>query len=142
MATALSLALWIAALACLTGCVVPAFASGCAKQSSCAEDRAADSDGMDMMAGMASCPDAGHHRPAKPQDGKSVPGGGMSCCFLNVDVPAKMHAPVPQLLAAHVAVPVAIFNVTQAWTHSAQEFSPLVFHEGRDTLLQTHLLRI
>ncbi len=97
---------------------------------------------MDMMAGMASCPDAGHHRPAKPQDGKSVPGGGMSCCVLNVDVPTKMHAPVPQLTAAHMAIPSAIFDVNPAGTHSARELSVPVFHEGRDTLLQTRLLRI
>lgn len=135
------MALWMAALACVAGCAVPAFASGGAKQNSCAADPAADSDVVNMMAGMANCPHVEHLAPAKPNGEKSAP-GGMSCCFLNVDVPAKMHAPVPQLLAARVAVPVAIFNVTQAWTHSAQEFSPLVFHEGRDTLLQTHLLRI
>jgi hypothetical protein len=141
MATAFSLALWMAALACVTGCMVPAFASASPKRTSCPEESGTDL-GVGLMAGMANCPHAGHHSPAKPLGGKSAPSGGMSCCFLNANVPAKMRTPEPQLVAAHLAVPVAIFDVTPVWIHSAPALARPVIHQGRDTLLQTHLLRI
>ncbi len=143
MATALSMALWMAALACVTGCVLPSFASAKPKAIACAEDStAADAGEMDLMADMPNCPHAGHHGPAKPHDGKSSPSGGMTCCFQELNVPVKMHAPQPELLAVHVAVPVAIFDVTPVWTHSAPELTEPVLHAGTDTLLQTQLLRI
>jgi hypothetical protein len=142
MATALSMALWMAALACGTGCMLPAVASASPKPISCPEETAADPAGTDLIAGMTNCPRAGHHAPANQQGGKHAPSGGMSCCFLELNVPTRTHAPQPQIVAAHVAVPVLIFDVTPVWTHSAPEFSPPVDHAGRDTLLQTHLLRI
>lgn len=141
MATAFSLALWMAALACVTGCMVPAFANASPKHTSCPDESGTDL-GVGLMAGMANCPHVGHHSPAKPHGGKSAPAGGMSCCFLNANVPAKMRTPEPQLVAAHVAVPVAIFDVTPVWIHSAPALALPVIHQGRDTLLQTHLLRI
>lgn len=142
MATAITLTLWMAALACLTGCMLPAFADPSPKQISCPEPSAADPGGMDLVAGMANCPHAGHHNPANPQGGRRAPSGGMSCCFMELNVPTKLQTPQPQLVAARMAVPVTIFDVTPLWTHSALEFQVPVFRAGRDTLLQTHLLRI
>ncbi len=142
MATALSIALWMAALACVAGCVLSAFGSPNPKQISCPQQAATDPAGMDLMANMPSCPHAAHHGPANPQGGKRTPGGGISCYFLDLNVPTRRQTPQPQLVTAHLAVPVAILDVTPVWTHSAPEFSLAADHAGRDTLLQTHLLRI
>jgi hypothetical protein len=141
MVTAFSMALWMAALACVTGCMLPALASPGPKQISCPQE-AADPASMDLMSGIANCPHAAHRGPANQHGGKHTPGGRTSCCFLELNVPTRTHAPQPQLMAAHVAIPVLISDVTPLWTHSALEFSPPVNHAGRDTLLQTQLLRI
>ncbi len=138
MATALSMA----ALACVTGSVLRAFGSPNPKQISCPQEAATDPARMDWMANRPNCPHAAHHEPANPQGGKRAPSGGISCCFLELNVPTRMQTPQPQLVTAHLAVPVAIFDVTPVWIHSAPEFSLSVDHAGRDTLLQTHLLRI
>jgi hypothetical protein len=142
IATALSMAIWMVALACVTGYMPPAFGSPNLKQISCPQEAATGPAGMDLMANMPNCPHAAHHGPANPQGRKRTPSGGISCCFLELNVPTRMQTPQPQLVTAHLAVPVAIFNVMPAWTHSAPEFSLPVDYAGRDTLLQTHLLRI
>jgi hypothetical protein len=140
MATALSMARWMAALACVTGCMLPGFGSPNPKQISCPQEAATDPAGMDLMANTPNCPHAARHGPANLQGGKRTPSGGISCCFLELNVPTRMQT--PRLVTAHLAVPVVIFDVTPVWTHSAPEFSPRVDHAGRDTLLKTHLLRI
>jgi hypothetical protein len=83
MATALSMALWMAALACVTGCMLPAFGSPNRKQISCSQEAATDSAGMDLMANMPNCPHAAHRGPADPQGGKRARAAECHAAFLS-----------------------------------------------------------
>jgi hypothetical protein len=66
----------------------------------------------------------------------------MSCCPVEVTLASK-----PQPVTLHVALtthPLLIEDFTPATVRvfHATEFAPLLQHNGRDTLLQTQLLRI
>jgi hypothetical protein len=142
VATAISL--WMAVLACLMGCTLPSLANSDSNYASSAiHQDSAEQNQPDLMAGMENCP---HHSsgnsPAKPHDGKPVRGGGMSCCPVEVTVASR-----PETTTLHIALAPAFalesnFSlVTTTFFHTA-EFVPPVLHSGRDTLLETHLLRI
>jgi hypothetical protein len=142
-AVATGLSLWLAVLACLMGCTLPSFAGGGPVKASAAHENSADQKSPDLMAGMENCPHhSGGNAPAKPDKSKPVRGGGMSCCPVEVTVAAK---PAPVTL--HIA-PLSDFVLAPDFTletirffHSV-EYVPPVWHSGRDTLLETQLLRI
>jgi hypothetical protein len=136
-AVATGLSLWLAVLACLVGCTLPRFSD-----SATSIQENADGYGQSaLMAGMENCP---HHSsgnaPARQNGPKPVQGGRMSCCPVEVTVASK---PAMQ----HIA-PASDFGlesdfslVTIPFFHRAEFVSP-VSHSGRDTLLETHLLRV
>jgi hypothetical protein len=145
---ATGVSLWLAVLACLMGCAIPALAGSGASNAVVARAFLADqsptpSTQPDMMADMPNCP---HHSatnvPSKPNAPKPARSGGMSCCPVEVTVASKPHAATlhvartshPILLADVAPATVQVFRLT--------EFAPLLEHSGRDTLLQTQLLRI
>jgi hypothetical protein len=142
-AVATGLSMWLAVLACLMGCTLPSFASGGLVKASAAYENSADQNSPDLMAGMEKCPHhSGGNAPAKPNEPKPVRGGGMSCCPVEVTVASK-----PAMVTLHIApssdfVLALDFTVaTIRFSHSV-EFVPPVWHSGRDTLLETQLLRI
>jgi len=112
----------------------------------------------DLMAGMENCPHhSGGNAPAKPgpakpdptkpaptksNDPKPVPGGGMSCCPVEVTVASKPDTVRLQIAPAGNFVLVSDFRQTTIRFFHSVEFVPLAWHSGRDTLLETHLLRI
>jgi hypothetical protein len=143
-AVATGLSVWLAVLACLMGCTLPGLASAGSRKAASANENSAEQNSPDLMAGMEICP---HHHfggsaPAKPKDSKPAPGGHMSCCPLEVTV-----TPKPDIIKLRITLVqdfVLLANVELAATqfyHAAQSV-PLVPHGGRDTLLETHLLRI
>ena len=95
------------------------------------------------MAGMENCPHhSGGNSPAKPNGSKPVRGGAMSCCPLEVTVNPKPVTAVPQITPAPNFDLASDHNLaTICFFHSA-ELDPPVWHSGRDTLLETNLLRI
>jgi hypothetical protein len=159
---ATGMSLWLAALACLMGCTLPSYARSGASNASSAhansapenssqeksarqnstEQHSAEQNQPDLMADMPNCPHhSGSSAPAKPHDGKPVR-GGMSCCPVEVTVASK-----PDTVTLHVA-PASKFVLASDFTpvtirvfHAADFVSP-VLHSGRDTLLETQLLRI
>jgi hypothetical protein len=138
----------MAVLACLVGCTVPSLAnSGPLKAPSLnatsTRENAADQGESASMADMENCP---HHHsdnpPAKQNAPKPVPGGRMSCCPVEVTVASKPDTATHRIEPASDFVPQSGFSqLTTRFFHSV-EFVPPVWHSGRDTLLETHLLRV
>jgi hypothetical protein len=140
---ATGVSLWMAVLACLVGCTIPILASSGARDAPSMHEKSAEQNRPDLMADMPNCPHhSGGNAPAKPNDPKPVRGGGMSCCPVEVTVTSK-----PDTVTLHIA-PAGDFVLASDFTlatirffHSVEFVSP-VRHSGRDTLLETHLLRI
>lgn len=135
------MSLWLAVLACLLGCALPSFANSGSSSAAAIRENPAEPSQPDLMADMANCP---HHRggsPARPGGDKPA-SGGMSCCPVEVTVASK-----PDTVALHFApaqhfVLNAGFRPAAVQVYHAVEPAPPVWHSGRDTLLETQLLRI
>ncbi len=142
MATGLSL--WLAVLACLMGCTLPNLASAGSVKASSACHGSREQKSKDLMAGMQNCP---HHHfdgsaPAKPNGDEPVHSGNMPCCPVEVTVAAKpnmakLGIALPRNFVLHTSADLVTTRV-----YHAAESVPSVWHSGRDTLLETHLLRI
>src|SRR6202044_4166084 len=93
----------------------------------------------DLMANMENCPHhSGSSAPAKPNDGKPVPRGGvMSCCPVEVTVASKPDTVILRAAAARDFVPAADFSVIARRLFYSVDFVPFFRRSGRDTLLET-----
>ncbi len=130
----------MAVLACFVGCTLPAFAA--LESSPASVQEPLHPSQADLMADMDNCP---HHHsegdaPAKPNGGKPVRSGAMSCCPLEITVNQKWTATALGIVPHVVVMRSNIFLTLQF--HSAMEFESPVWHSGRDTLLETQLLRV
>ena len=165
---AAGLSLWLAALACLVGCTIPIIAnagsSGATtihntrslREARSIQENSAEQDQSvqpDLMAGMENCPHhSGGNAPAKPgpakpdptksNNPKRVPGGGMSCCPVEVTVASKPDTVRLEIAPAGNFVLVSDFRLAPNRFFHSVELVPPTWHSGRDTLLETHLLRI
>jgi hypothetical protein len=143
IATAMSL--WIAVLACLMGCTLPSLAGSFSAHAAAMQPNLPNQDQPELMAGMEDCPH--HHHsdgdgPAKPNDGIPVRGGGMSCCPVEATLAAKPDIAKLGITRAHDFMLRSNFNWVTIRFYQFAEFVPRVWHSGRNTLLETHLLRI
>jgi hypothetical protein len=162
-AVAAGLSLWLAALACLVGCTIPILANAGSsdatmihntrslREARSIQENSAEQDQPgqpDLMAGMANCPHhSGGNAPAKPGPTKQnsprrVPGGGMSCCPVEVTVASKPDTVRLEIAQAGNFVLAPDLRLTTIRFFHSVEFVPPAWHNGRDTLLETHLLRI
>jgi hypothetical protein len=140
---ATGVSLWIALLACLVGCTVPILASSGASSAPSVHDLSVEPGRPGVVADMPNCPHhSGRNAPAKPSGPRPGRGGGMSCCPVELTLASK-----PDTAALHIA-PASDFVLTSDFTlgkirflHSVN-FVPPIWHSGRDTLLETQLLRI
>ena len=167
---AAGLSLWLAALACLVGCTVPILANAGSihattihntrslHEARAIRENSAERSEPDLMAGMTNCPHhSGGNAPAKPgsakpdptkpaptksNDPKPVPGGGMSCCPVEVTVASKPDTVRLEIAPAGNFVLAPDLRLTTIRFFHSVEFVPPAWHSGRDTLLETHLLRI
>ena len=162
---AAGLSLWLAALACLVGCTVPILANAGSihattihntrslHEARSIRENSAEQSEPDLMAGMANCPHhSGGNAPAKPgpakphptksNNPKRVPGGGMSCCPVEVTVASKPDTVRLEIAPAGNFVLAPDLRLTTVRFFHSVEFVPPAWHSGRDTLLETHLLRI
>lgn len=140
---ATGVSLWMAVLACLMGCTVPILATPGATKAPTAHENSAEQNQPDLMADMPNCP---HHSagnaPAKPNQSAPVRGGGMSCCPVEVTVTPKPAAVTLHIAPASDFVLASDFTLAIIRNFHSVEFVPPVWHSGRDTLLETQLLRI
>jgi hypothetical protein len=161
-AMAAGLSLWLAALACLVGCTIPILANAESSNATTIHETRAihensaqqDQPGEpDLMANMANCP---HHSgessptkpgpaksaPTKPNSPKRVPGGAMSCCPVEVTVASKPDTVRLQIAPAGDSILAPDFRLAPIRFSHLLEFVPPAWQSGRDTLLETHLLRV
>jgi hypothetical protein len=161
-ALAAGLSLWLAALACVVGCTIPILAKSESTNTASIRENSAQQDQPgepDLMAGMANCPHhSGGNAPAKPGPAKSVPakppgptksnnpkrvpGGAMSCCPVEVTVASKPDTVRLQIAPAGDSLLAPDFRLTAIRFSHSVEFVPPAWQSGRDTLLETHLLRV
>jgi hypothetical protein len=164
---ATGLSLWMAVLACLVGCTVPALANSGPMAATSnktpsvsaapslyvapTQENAADQTQSASMADMENCPhhsgshsgrNSSNNAPAKPNGPKPVPGGRMSCCPVEVTVASKPTTATQRIESASDFVLESNFTLTTTRFFHSVEFVPPVRHSGRDTLLETHLLRV
>lgn len=141
-ATATLVSLWMAAMACFLGCALPVLANTDSPYASTAQVDAPDAASSEPMMGMENCPHHSGGNPAKtPNDGKSAPTSGMSCCPLEATVASKLKTE-PIHVAPAVLLLSSDLNFTISRFYDSVELVPLLGNSGRDTLLKTQLLRI
>jgi hypothetical protein len=137
------LSLWMAVVACLMGCTLPAFAKSDSVPAASIQEQKTQQNESGLMADMENCP---HHHsdggaPAKPHGGKPVRGGAISCCPLEITVAPKWDA-VALGIVPHVLLLRSNFSLMVARLYASVEIESRVWHSGRDTLLETQLLRV
>jgi hypothetical protein len=137
------ISLWMAVLACFMGCALPALANPDPFHTSSIQKSVAEHTLSEPMANMQDCPHhSGGNAPGKPSDRKPVPAGGISCCPLEVTVAPKANPAALGIAPAHAFVLVSNFHLVTVRLYRSVEIIPSVWHSGRDTLLETHLLRV
>jgi hypothetical protein len=140
---ATGVSLWMGVLACLVGCTVPILASSGASSAPLMHENSAEPNQPGVMADLPNCPHHfGGNAPAEPNEPKPVRGGGMSCCPVEVTVASKPEAVALRIAPASDFVLASDFNLARIRIFHPAEFVPRVWHSGRDTLLETQLLRI
>jgi hypothetical protein len=124
--------------------------AGAIRENSAQQDQPGE---PDLMAGMANCP---HHSggnapvkpgpaksaPTKPNSPKPVPGGAMSCCPVEVTVASKPDTVRLQIAPAGDSLLAPDFRLMPIRFSHSVDFVPPAWQSGRDTLLETHLLRV
>jgi hypothetical protein len=140
---ATGISLWIAVVACLIGCTLPSFANFGSVNAPSIHENSTEQNQPDLMANMENCPyHSGRNAPPKQNDRKPVPGGRMSCCPVEVTVASKSDITKLAVTLAQDFDLLANVDLVTTRFHHAVESVPFVLHDGRDTLLKTHLLRI
>lgn len=140
---ATGVSLWMGVLACLMGCTVPILASSGASSAPSVHENSVEQGQPDLMADMPNCPHhSGRSAPAKPSGPKPSRGSGMSCCPVEVTVASKPDTVTLHIAPASDFVLASDFAMAKIRFFPSVEFVPPVWHSGRDTLLETQLLRI
>jgi hypothetical protein len=142
-AVATGISLWIAFLACLIGCNVPGFANFGLVSASSLHENSSEQNEPDLMANMENCPHhSGNNVPSKQNGGKPIRGDRMSCCPVEVTVASKPDTATLHVAATHHFVLASDLGLMSVRFFHPAEFAPLFGRSGRDTLLETQLLRI
>jgi hypothetical protein len=139
MATALSM--WVAVLASVMGCTLPVLANSHVAAASSARENAANHTHSGLMADMENCHHSGSNSSVPPGDKKPASNGAVSCCPLEITVTQRDAAKLRIAPAPDFALSSDFhFDVTRF--SSPAEFAQSISHNGRETLLESHLLRI
>jgi len=133
--TAVGVSLWIAVVACVMGCTLPAITGS---QASVATNHGRTG----LMADMEGC----HHSSGQPsapgKDKKPAPVGAVSCCPVEITLTQKWNPEATRAAVSHDFVQPANFDLMDSGFSAMIETAPPIPRTGRDTLLETHLLRI
>ena len=143
-AVAIGLSVWLAVVACLMGCTLPNLAGAGSGNAYSAHENLAKRDSPDLVADMENRP---HHHfggsaPANQKDGKPAHSGNMSCCPVEVTVASKPEIAKLGISLAQDFVLLANFDLVTTRFYRSAESDPIISYGGRETLLETHLLRI
>lgn len=140
-ATIVSLAM--AALGCLMGCMQPAaYRSGKDSRTPSDWNTTADTSQSMPIADGETCHQSGGNPPASPTGRKPISNGPLSCCPLEVTVMQRCDATELSVVSPRDFAPSSLFTIIPARFFGMAESSRPLSHSGRDTLLETQLLRI
>lgn len=135
----LSLALW----GCLIGCMQPALAnSQTSHESALSENIEANKNQPEGMADMETCHHSAGNSSSPHRNGKPSSDRVLSCCAFEVTVIQKWDMTRLQIVTHRDFVPSRDFAFTLTSSRGPAEFAQPVANSGRDTLLETSLLRI
>jgi hypothetical protein len=134
-ATAVAVSLWIAVVACVIGCTLPAITGS---QASFATNHGRTG----LMADMEGCHHLSGRRPAPGKDKEPVPNSAVSCCPVEITLTQRWNPETTRVAVSHDFVQPANFELIDSGFSAMIETAPPIPHTGRDTLLETHLLRI
>src|ERR1700733_835425 len=133
--TATVLSLWLGFLACALGGAQPVTASTPRSSLQVKTNETLCNDGNDADGESSCCTGHGSSHPSQKHH-------SISCCPLDATLIQKHDA--SSLVASHVhlaAVELLIFHPSISLS-TRIESPPTIWHEGRDVLLQTHILRV
>jgi len=145
---AAALSFWMAAAACVLGCMQPVLANAAPHEKVAPQN--AVSIGQSHLRNQAHASpmpdmDCCHHEksPSDPANDKKPHHQAISCCPLDARLtPAHKFAP-PSAIAFKIdAVSSTEFNLPFALFRRSFLIDDALSHTGRDTLLKTHVLRI
>ena len=140
MATVLSL--WIAILACVMGCTLPVLANTRAAAPSSPQENLPSHTHSGLMADMENCHHSGGNSSVPPGDKQPASNGALSCCPLEITVTQKWDTAKLRIVPAPDFALSSDFHFEISRFSSPAEFAQVISHKGRDTLLESHLLRI
>ena len=140
MATALSL--WLAVLACVMGCTLPVLASSPVAASSSAQENSANHSHSGLMADMENCHHSDGNSSAPSGDKQPASNGAVSCCPLEITLTQKWDVAKLRITPAPDFALSSDFHFAVTRFSSPAESAPVISHNGRETLLESHLLRI
>ena len=140
-ATVVSLSM--AALGCLVGCMQPAASSpGRGSEATAPWNMSADAGQPTPVADAETCHKSGGNPPASPTGRKPASNGPLTCCPLEVTVIQRWDATELSVVPPQDFAPSSHFLLVPARFFGPSEFAQPLSHSGRDTLLETQLLRI
>jgi hypothetical protein len=133
--TAVGVSFWIAVVACVMGCTLPAITGSQASV-------AANARHTGLMADMQGCHHSSGNPSAPGKDKKPVPNGAVSCCPFEITLTLKWNPEATRAAVSPDFVRPANFDLIDSGFSIFVETHPPNPHTGRDTILETHLLRI
>jgi hypothetical protein len=133
--TAVGVSLWIAVVACVMGCTLPAITGS---QASVATNHGRTG----LLPDMEGCQHSSGRRPAPGKDKKPVPNSAASCFPVEITLTQKLNPEATRAAVSNDFVQPANFALMDSGFSAMLETAPPIAHTGRDTLLETHLLRI
>jgi hypothetical protein len=140
-----ALSFWMAAAACVLGCMQPVFANAAQgapqKEASIAQSHSRNQAHTGPMPDMDCC----HHEksPSDPASEKKPHHQAVSCCPLDARLtPAQKFAPPSAIAFKSDAVSSTDFALPFAPFRRSFLIDAALSHTGRDTLRKTHVLRI
>jgi len=140
LATALSL--WLAVLACVMGCTLPVLANSQVDAASSTQQNSPSHSHSGLMADMENCHHSGGNSSVPPGDKKPASNGAVSCCPLEITLTQKWDSAALRIAPAPDFALSSYFHLEITRFSSPAEFAPSISHNGRETLLESHLLRI
>jgi hypothetical protein len=145
---AAALSFWMAAAACVLGCMQPVLANAVPheevapqKEASIGQSHSRNQAHASPMRDMDCC----HHErtPSDPANGKKSHHEAVSCCPLDARLtPAQKFAPPSAIAFKSDIVSPTEFNLPSALFRRSSLIDDALSHTGRHTLLKSHVLRI
>ena len=143
MVTAVAVSLWMAVFACVMGCTLPAFAmSPTIVDASPSKKNSAHGSQPVRMADMPNCHHSGNNSSFPPNDREPATNGAVSCCPLEITIVQKWTTMGLRTARTQEFALSSDYHFGVPRFSGPSEFARSISHSSRDTLLESHVLRI